>query len=200
MTVKAKVATLRALFNEELNRDGLFIEGYKNSHGEDAVICLNTKAEYTELVKASLQALDIYTAGSVSDSTGVPVEICQTALDELRDSFSETLTEGPGNNSRYTHSADRKLNGEATYEQLAHGVKVHTETGAVMVSGIEINKTVRTAGVYKTVNKQPKTLAKDYVRNQLPLAKWRTFKLDGDGGNFVSLRNGQKVFRPADFT
>lgn len=75
------------------------------------------------------------------------------------------------------------------YEQVAAGVNVFSD-GTFELKGIVVSRKVLEAGVHKTVKSRPLTIAKDAIRDQLSLAKWRTLCLDS--GALDSLRAGHK--------
>ena len=118
------------------------------------------------------------------------------AKKELLESFGQTLNVGAGNNDGYTHSEDRE--GGPTYESFGHGVKVHLDTGDIHVQGMEVSRSVITDGVYKLVRSKSKTLAKNELRQRLPLHKWRQFVLRCGKFKSVTIR-GQR-FIPRDFS
>ena len=65
-----------------------------------------------------------------------------------------------------------------TYTPLFHGIKVHNEAETIELSGLAYRKRIITEGTYPVVNSRPKTIAKNKLRNALPIGKWRTYRLD----------------------
>lgn len=63
------------------------------------------------------------------------------------------------------------------YTHICEGMKVHNETGSVVIFGHAVRKTVIVKGEYKTVNSRPLTLAKNYLSKELNLRrdKYRNF-------------------------
>jgi len=198
MPINATIQAVREIFEGGLSRDALMIEGYNNAHGEKSNVFIDTNAQYGSLVQSSLQALETFDAGMINEATGIDEAICQTALDELRTSLQNTLDKhaiGEANDA-YTHKGSNKRNGEDTYEGVAVGVKIHKENGDIHIQGVVVNKTIVEAGQYPTRRKRAKTIAKNWIRERLPTSKWRQYKLSH---NFVTIRNGQRIFNPADF-
>lgn len=75
------------------------------------------------------------------------------------------------------------------YTPVAAGVNVF-EDGTFELKGIVVQRRVLEAGVHKTVKSRPLTVAKDAIRRQLSLAKWRTLCLDA--GALETLRASHK--------
>lgn len=80
------------------------------------------------------------------------------------------------------------------YEQVAAGVNVFSD-GTFELKGIVVSRKVLEVGVHKQVKSRPLTIAKDAIRDQLSLAKWRTLCLDS--GALDSLRAGHKEIEVA---
>ena len=89
------------------------------------------------------------------------------ALTELVNSYSDSVTNGIGNNAKYTK--------QGYYMQVFPGLKFAPETGNLYVSGFRIAKKVIQPGVYKSVNSKPLTIAKDEERKSLKMNKFREF-------------------------
>jgi hypothetical protein len=96
-----------------------------------------------------------------------PIE--QQAKDEVLSSLRESLTKGIGNNSAYTN--------KDTYEHICPGLKVHEETGALHVYGFLLRKTTIAEGVHKKVNSSELTIAKNKVKRNFKISKFRQFVL-----------------------
>lgn len=92
----------------------------------------------------------------------------EQAKAEVLFSLRESLTKGIGNNSAYTN--------KGTYEHIVPGLKIQ-DNGALHVYGFVIRKEVITPGVYKTVNSADLTIAKDKVKKNHKLRKFRQFIL-----------------------
>lgn len=94
------------------------------------------------------------------------------AAELIAESRRVSLAVGIGANPAYT-AVD-------AYEPTAvQGVKVHTVTGELHVTGLAVRKDVTTAATYRTVKSKPETLARRAVEAQLPSARFRQFKLSG---------------------
>lgn len=196
MTLNGTKAVIRAALNEGFNAHALMIKGYTNTHGEKADVIVDTNASYTELVKSSIAMMALVDPAEIAQETGVDVEICRAAHAELLGSLRNTVELGAGNNPAYSHG-EAKRGEDATYETLSHGVKLHLDSGCLHVSGIVIGKRKLVEGTYPVVNSRPKTVAKDAMRDRLPLAKWRQYKLTPANVEAVVL--GDKTFAGSDF-
>lgn len=75
------------------------------------------------------------------------------------------------------------------YETICPGLKVSRADGSFELCGFSHAKKVLEPGTYKTVNSSPKTLAKDELRETLPVSKFRTLALDV--GALESVRIGK---------
>jgi hypothetical protein len=80
------------------------------------------------------------------------------------------------------------------YAEVAAGVNVFDD-GTFELKGIVVSRKVLEVGVHKQVKSRPLTIAKDAIRKQLSLAKWRTLCLDS--GALDSLRAGHKEIEVA---
>jgi len=125
------------------------------------------------------------------------IEQAKLAHGELMNSLKETIEKGPGNNSGYTHSAERRGDEVGTYETFGDGIKVHLETGDLHLQGLEVSRHVTSPGEYKVVKSAAKTLAKNELRHLLPLSKWRQLVLRR--GKFQEITIRGRRFGPEDF-
>jgi len=105
------------------------------------------------------------------------------ACAELCDSLRESLTVGIGNNSANTR--------QGIFDVIVPGVKIHRETGMLYVNGFSISKQVIEPGIYKKVNSSEKTLAKNALRKEGKLGKFREFVMDC--ANIVSVKGNGKT-------
>lgn len=55
------------------------------------------------------------------------------------------------------------------YTVINSSVKVHNELNRLYIYGLRVSKEILEAGVYPTVNKQAKTVCKDFIKNQLEM-------------------------------
>lgn len=125
-------------------------------------------------------------------------EQAKLAHDELTSSFKETIEKGPGNNSGYTHGAERRGDEVGTYETFGDGIKIHLETGDLHLQGMEVSRYITSPGEYKAVRSAAKTLAKNELRHRLPLSSWRQLVLRR--GKFKEITIRGRRFGPEDFS
>jgi hypothetical protein len=92
------------------------------------------------------------------------------AASELAESFRKTLA---GTQDAYTKAE--------TYAATSiSGLKVNTVDGTLQLFGLQQSKTVIEPGTHKTVNSAPKTIAKNKLRKELPVGKFREYALDAE--------------------
>ncbi len=98
---------------------------------------------------------------------------------EILDSLNESLDVGIGHNSKYVHSAENA----DTYDTIEGypAVKIHRESGDVLVKGILVHKKVITPGTYKVVKSRPRTLIKKELEAGLRKSKYREFNIPMGG-------------------
>ena len=197
MEINGNVKVLKAALNEGFNAQALLIQGYRTTKGKLTDVILDTSAEYMKLVQASLAFCNVLNLRAISESAGVSMSEVELAMAEVKESLANTIERGAGNNPDYTHSGTNKENSEDTFEFLSHGVKLHKASGALHISGVLITETVREPGEYKEVKSAPKTIAKNAIRNMLPLSKLREYKLTAE--NIEQVTVGGRTFTSADF-
>jgi hypothetical protein len=105
----------------------------------------------------------------------------RAAASELALSLFQSLT---GENLAYTKGG--------VYETICQGVKVSRVDGSFELCGLSHSKKVLEQGVFKSVASSPKTIAKNKLRSELPISKFRTLALDM--GALESVRiGGQEI-------
>jgi len=196
MLLNGNTKVLREALNNGFSAQAILIQGYRTKEGKLTDVILDTSANYMQLTQASFAFCSVLNLRAISEQTGVPMDVCEIALAEVKASLNETIEKGAGNNSAYNHGADAR-EGEETFELLSHGVKLHKVSGNLHVSGVLISENIREEGTYKTVNSAPKTRAKDAIRRLLPLSKLRQYKLTAE--NIEQVVVGNKIFGQADF-
>lgn len=76
---------------------------------------------------------------------------------------------------------DSQVRSEAqidAYMTIANNIRIHKETGRVLIYGLVVAKDVVKEGVYRPVNSRPLTIAKNMIRKELKATKFRQFALD----------------------
>lgn len=115
---------------------------------------------YTSAVEKSLLDLEIQRP----NLSGIDA----IAADELIESFKKTLN---GTQDAYTK--------EHIYADTAiSGLKVNTNDDSLQLFGLTQSKVVIVPGTFKTVKSAEKTIAKNKLRKELPIGKFREYALD----------------------
>lgn len=134
--------------------------------GELARHTLILGASTETLYKKDIAILEALLAGDTLSA--LDREAAQSVLDSRR----ESLDKGIGNNDAYTNKDTY------TYIDGLPGVFMHKETGVVYVNALAEDKVVIEAGTpKKPVKSAPLTIAKNAIRQTLPSARFRTFRL-----------------------
>jgi hypothetical protein len=120
--------------------------------------------------------------------------LAQKARDELVLSYVDSLSLA-GHNPRATsaHAYERVFDAEG---KVIAGVKWHTGNEELHLWGFRIWKRIIVPGVYPEVKSRPLTIEKNKLRAQLPLSRFRQFRLTAD--NFERLCVEAHVFGPED--
>ena len=168
------------VFNEiDTHAQFIVIHNYTNNFGEVSTFSLCWRISYENACLHSLGILKNLNP-TIKDVVGKPYTLVhyKAALEELIESLTDTLVLGTGNNPRATSAhaydwvADR-------YGKHVPGVKVHREQDVLHLTNVyRLNKIVHVPGIYPQVNSALKTLAKNDLRQLLPLRKFGQFKLE----------------------
>ena len=143
-------------------------------HNETARYVFSIGTNYLNLLKKSLVELD---------AIKVESELDKTAHAAVKASLEKSIAA----HEKGEQSEDYTKKG--MYRDLAPGVKEFND-GTCEIAGIQISRKVITAGIYKTVNSSPLTLAKQAIEKQLSKSKYKTLCIDA--GNLESIRVGGK--------
>jgi hypothetical protein len=147
--------------------------------GETARHTILLNSDYLKQVEASKLEVELRLP-TLTDATEIQ------AANELIASFQNTIDNaalGKSNDS-YTKSG--------VYLPVGDGLKLNLNDGTLELSGISIQKTVLVEGVHKKVNSKPLTIAKNKIRRELPVGKFRTFALDKGAVELVKV-NGETL-------
>ena len=98
--------------------------------------------------------------------------VMEQARLEIMASIQQSLEKGIGNNDNYTK--------KGYYEHVDGNVKEGVDNEKIYIQGFVVSKTVIVPGVYKTVNSKPLTIAKNKIRKQLRMGKFREFILEAE--------------------
>lgn len=140
--------------------------GYHDSKGGTQHVLVDTKTNYVSLVQQSLGMISAWEdtdLGEIATADDLEMVHLLQAKDTVTESLRTVLTEGP--------------KPQPHYESLGEGVKKHTGTGEVYISGKVISR-VETQGVHKeTKHRDPTTAAAEAIRRRLPSSLWRQYKV-----------------------
>lgn len=136
------------------------------STGEVARYTLQIGASYKGLVEKSILEMDTreteFRAGPLGNE----------AFEAVRASLVESLAAMAEGRE---HVGFTKA---GMYAQICPGLKMSLRDGSLEICGVQHSRVVITPGIYKTVNSRPLTIAKDKIRGELPIAKYRTLAID----------------------
>ena len=134
--------------------------------GELSRYTLAVGVQYLNLVKKSLAE-----ARAVTAENNARGSLERKAKADVLRSLRNTLE-----NAKHGKQNDAYTK-KGMYAEVASGVNVFDD-GTFELKGIVVSRKVLEVGVHKQVKSRPLTVAKDAIRNQLSLAKWRTLCLD----------------------
>jgi len=129
---------------------------------------------YRKAVEKSLLELEIQRPSL----TGIDA----IAADELIESFKKTLA---GTQDGYTKA-------NVYVDTAISGLKVNTNDNSLQLFGLVQNKVVLVPGVFKEVKSAPKTIAKNKLRKELPVGKFREYAIDS-GSIHAARVNGEVI-------
>lgn len=168
-------------FVKEISKVGngatfLSVNEYTNSHGEIADYSIIFNVSYESVLKRSITQLETYLP---EDSIELQAKLeliksYEASLKKLSSSSEEEIQ------AHYTH-----FKGKDGYIK---GVKLHTDSNTLHLYGTVVHKRVIQDGSYKKVNSSALTLAKKKISADLPVAKWRQFKITPSQVKSISVR------------
>lgn len=154
----------------------LALMGYTNEHGEVSDQSIVFHVSYKRLLERSLadlslmhfeSTLDLEAQDSLIASFRKSLEgMAETPVEEIDDAY-ERLFDSDGNHIR--------------------GIKHHRETDVFHIYGVLAAKKILKEVKYPEVKSKPLTLAKNAIKAQLPISKWRQFKLTPDKVRHISV-------------
>jgi hypothetical protein len=156
----------------------LTLKGYRAESGEIADYNIVFHMSYKNALLRSLAVLE-----SIVPSDALEAQ----AKKELTESFMTSLDKIETTPIEEIDDAYRRFTDSDG--QYIKGVKLHEETNTLHLYGLVVQKKVLMPGVYKKVNSKPLTIAKDKLRRQLPVSKFRQFKITPDQVDSVSVEN-----------
>lgn len=168
LVISPKAAAVIELLKNSVNNtltgvSFLSIRNYTNASGETANHLVNIGINYAK-AKAkdieTLKNLDINEHNFKSDLA---------LIEEARQALIAELTNPNANRSQAQADA---------YTPIVDGLKVHNESGKLIIYAFREKKTVITEGTYKTVKSRPLTIAKNELRKLLRVGKFKNFAIE----------------------
>lgn len=153
----------------------LSINNYKSSNGEVANYEILFNVSYKNAVLKSITMLQAMNPKSKIDKQA-KIEI----LNSLNDSLAKMPTEDDVLDTTKYNYIYKDAN-------LVKGLKTNIKTNQLHISGMIHNKTVITDGNVKQVSSSKLTLAKEKIKDQLPISKYRTFIFTADKADSISV-------------
>lgn len=158
------------------NATFLTLRNYTNNNGEVSDFSLVFNISYKTALEKSLEMIEEYEPTS---------EIEKKAKDQLINSYTNSLV-------KIEHNATCPEGEEILqdgYTQLAKGVKLHIESGAIHLYGLLNSKKVHTPGEYKSVKSSELTLTKKRLSKDLPVSKFRAFVISPEKLGCINVHN-----------
>jgi len=156
----------------------LALSDYHSSHDEIADYSIVFHVSYESLLQRSLEKLSQYQPQD---------DIEAQAKKELMDSYSTSLKKMGETGIDQLDDGYRHFYDDAG--KLIKGVKLHEETNTIHLYGTVVNKKIKKTGVNKEVKSKDLTLAKKKLSQDLPVSKWRQFKIQPDRVAKISVEN-----------
>lgn len=149
---------------------------YTNKNGEVAKHVVNVGFSYANAVKKDLQKLQGANIENLSKAINYPIELVQTAVNKMIDSFVNNQNEETQNNQSKAQ--------KDSYIHIpgVNGVKINKETKQIHIYAMAIYKEVIVKGEYKPVNSRELTLCQNEIKKHLNFttAKYRNFIVTPD--------------------
>jgi hypothetical protein len=165
---------------KKLNPSSTFltIKKYQSESGEIADYNLLFNVRYDSLLESSITTLEHYAAKT-------PDEV--KAKMELIDSFSSSLKKLEG--SKGDEIVSPEFMQFTNNGKNIKGIKMHTESGALYLSGLVINKRSHKEGNQTNTNSSSFSLVKNQLREKCPVSKFRQFKITSDKLHCIHVQN-----------
>ena len=142
---------------------------YANKYGEVANHKIILGATIESAKAKDLALLKTFTAQDLffkaKDKFNAPFETFKKAYDELYNSL--TVIGGKNIDGTEKVKSNRSYGQTNAYTVINSSLKIHNELDRLYIYGLRISKDVIVEGVYPTVNKQAKTVCKDFIKKTL---------------------------------
>lgn len=142
--------------------------------GETARYTVQLGFSYAKALERSLLDLDCLDILSLGKTKGFSPELMAQAAAEVQASLEKSIEA----HSKGEQSADYTKKGQ--YVPLFMGLNVNKTDNSFQLFGLVQNKVSLVPGVHKPVKSADLTLAKNLIRRELTLGKFREFALDED--------------------
>lgn len=147
-------------------------------YGETARYTLLIGADYRKQVEASFLECEL----REKNAQGIELEAIKALIVSLKESLAAM--------DENREHADYTKKGQ--YESIGNGIKVNLKDMTCEIQGLQTARKVLVEGIYPKVNSKPLTIAKNKVRKELPVGRFKTLALDL--GNIHDVRlNGEEI-------
>lgn len=151
----------------------LTVRNYTNNFGELSDFSLCFHFNYLNAVKRSQEKLSkLKLDKSLFEGKSYSLNDLMLARKELLESFADSLA---GNNPRYACKDIYELVNH--YGEVVKGIKIHKRQDVIHLVGLLAHKRVISKGNYPQSYHSKYTLAKNALRELLPVSRFRQFKL-----------------------
>lgn len=165
----ARFASLVYRSKEKRDAKGNVVDG-----GELARHTLILGFSYQNCLEKSILELELINLADFAKSHVMNLAVVEEAHAELLNSLRVSLE----THRRGEQNPDYTKRG--MYQAIVAGLNVNLNDGTFQLFGLAHAKVVLEKGIHKTINSSPKTLAKNTLRRELPIGKFREFALDAD--------------------
>lgn len=145
----------------------IVLRGYRPEAGGSADYTINFHASYANALERSILAAEAFVPADDLEAQAKAEVLASynASLDKVRNEPLEVVGD----------HYDRVLSEDGS---PVKGIKLHRESGHLLIQGLLVRKTVREAAPEKKTAKRPLTVAKDKVRGLGPVSRWVTFRVD----------------------
>lgn len=172
----------RALSELHSSATFMTVHHYVNNFGEVSDFSIVFHIDYLKAVAKSLNILNAFVLSDI-DVIGKPYILSElmVARLELLESFKMTLR-GHNPLAVSAKAYSRVDNGQ---QQPINGIKLHDKQDILHLNGFRVHKNILQQGQYPLDKRAAKTIAKDDLRQRLPVGRYLQFKLTA--GKFQKL-------------
>lgn len=153
---------------------------YTNRFNETAGRLIQINTNYENAVKKDL---DIIANVEYVENDQYDLNTFRLAQSELIKSAKKTLGDTEGLSKDEIEKHENRSKGQTdAYVKIAKNIKYNVEKQQIYIFAKEVRKNVITEGVYPHVNKQSKTIAKDFIKKSMKSSKYRNFVVTNING------------------